>query len=440
MDPASITRVLDAGNDLSGLTGIRLSGNALESLSFPTDVLRPLLKNVKTLGLERNNFRNLDCLQDISRTFPSLENLSLQANEVSETGHFVRENFPQINALNLADNDISSYTFFNAIPGLFSNLSSLQVTNNPLFLQETLNTPDSARALDKSFYLTLARVPTLQTLNYTKITSRDRQEGELYYLSIAEKELKGLLASNNNAEDLSTQVRDLHPLYPALARKYERQSILDDLTSTDDNGLSANGAHSFLTPTQPTYPAGSLGARLVHATFYLSQPGDRASSDGQPRRQPIRITITLPSSLPVKQVMAIVSRHPTFRPRLQPLQFDLIFESTEFDPVDTTTESTTRSAMYGMTPEQKRNLWQEWGNWDADQLVEQALQRAENGQTSESLTNEEKWTEDGDFQIRDGRKWKRREVDIPHSLKRAWGDWLDDANEVVIRIEPIGGR
>lgn len=428
---------MDPGNLFSGLKELRLAGNGLQDLKIPADITPSRLEDVKYLGLERNSFEDLDCLQDILQQFPCLARLSLQSNQISLISHALpatSQSYPHIEALNLSDNKIVSYQFFNTIPELLPNLASLQATNNPLFRQDVSLVSDSSRAQDKSFYLTLARLPTLRTLNYANISSRDRQEGELYYLSIVEKELRDLLASGTTVEELKCRVAELHPLYPALIEKYDRDSILNS------PGSISNGIGGFPDPKENTYPAGSLGARLVTATFYLSQPNNPSGAANNSDSKHVIVTMTLPSSLPVKQLMSILLRHPTFRPHLRPLQFNLIFESAEFDPVDTTAESTTRSAMYGMTAEQKQNLWKEWGNWDADALVEQALQQVENGQIGGVLQEQEQWTQDGEFQIRDGRKWKRREVSIPHSLKRAWGDWLDDTKEVVVRLEPCSQR
>lgn len=427
---------MDSGNQFIGLQELRLAGNALQDLKVPEDIALSNLERIASVGLERNKFKDLDCLQDIIKFFPRLSTLSLQANQISQTGPLLSaapHSFPSLRSLNLSDNKIESYLFFNSIPRLLPELVSLQMTNNPLFKQDVSLAADSSRASDKSFYLTLARLPTVQTLNYTNVNSRDRQEGELYYLSIAEKELRGLLANNTKLEALQRQVEELHPLYPALTKKHERESILNVTACTNDvvNGFSA--------PLQPIHPAGSLGARLVTATFYLKQASENKKNSDDLRHEIQKATITLPTSLPVKQLMSLLLRHPTFHRKIQPLQFNLIFESTEYDPVDTTTESTTRSAMYGMTAEQKRNLWKEWGNWDADVVVVHILREAENGKDTDIgvvVEEQEKWTEDGEFQIRDGRKWKRREVNIPHSLKRAWGDWLDDTREVTIRLEP----
>lgn len=443
LDPNSITCILSDASKFSSLADLRLSGNALQDFSLPTAVGTPRLDSIKSLSLERNRFEDLDCIAHISRIFSNLASLSLQANRISQVGRNLSKSldhsFQQIEALNLAGNQIASYEFLNTIPHLFPNLSSLQISQNPLFQQDQAATSDSARTSDKSFYLTLARLPTLETLNYTKITARDRQEGELYYLSIAEKELRQFLSSGVTIKDLAEQANRIHPLYQTLTEKHGRDSVIDSALSKVNGAGDASMTNGTSSRSESLYPPGSLGSRLVKATFYVSQAAAQPKQNGNSHGDVAKATMTLPSTLPVKQVMAMLLRRSEFSGYLRPLQFNLIFESKELDPVDTTTESSTRSATYGkkLTAEQKQTLWKEWGDWDADTLVEQALQLAQNGDSTIVAPDEDHWTEDGRFCIRNGRKWKRREVDIPHSLKRAWGDWLDDTREVTVRLEPL---
>lgn len=432
LDSDSVACLMDSGNHFSSLREIRLAGNGFQDLTIPEDVSISRLDCVELLGLERNNLKDLNCLGDISKYFPHLTSLSLQANQISQIGR-TAQSFPLIKSLNLSDNQIQTYQFFNEIPKLLPNLTSLQVTGNPLFRQKNSNDSDNARNLDKSFYLTLARLPNLKTLNYTTITSRERQEGELYYLAIVDKELQDLISKNLlRTDNLKDHIEHLHPLYLSLAAKHERDTIFDKLASTDSTA-APNGIKS---PIKPSYPAGSLGARLITATFYLAIP-DSQSQTSRATPTPT-LTISLPSTLPVTQLMSLLTRHATFRHHLRPLRFDMIYESTEFDPVDTTTESTTRSALYGLSQEEKERVWKQWGEWDIDGDADtidggDGMGQRKNGAIEEAEGN------GGIFQIRNGRRWKRREVKIPHSLKRAWGDWLDgeEGREVVVRLERL---
>lgn len=111
LDPTSIAHILSDANNFSSLTELRLSGNALQDLSLPTTVGVPRLERIESLSLERNKFTDLDCVVDICRTFPNLASLSLQANRISHVGRMLspasKHNFPNIEALNLAGNEIA---------------------------------------------------------------------------------------------------------------------------------------------------------------------------------------------------------------------------------------------------------------------------------------------------------------------------------------------
>lgn len=393
--------------------------------------------------LENNRFTNLDCLVSITKLFPRVKAVSFQANRVSKTtqqGGLDAFAYPQIETLNVSHNLIDSYAFVNSLPRLLPSLSSLRISNNPLFEQNEPAAVNDPRASDKSFYLTLARIPTLTTLNYAKINARDRQEGEIYYLSIADKELKAFFSapasSDKSKAEVEAEAKRLHPQYEQLATKYDRASVIEQFVRPVD--VNDQGNAEILKAPEQIHPPGSLAARLIKATFYLAET-TRTGIAGA------ATTMRLPASLPATRLMSIVLRDPAFHDHLKPLQFNLIYESAELDPVHTTAEGTSKSAVYGrkLAPEEKRSLWKEFGEWDADSIVEDALRRdsepldSDTQDKSGAKPMEEHWTEDGKFLVREGRKWKRREVEIPHALKRPWGDWLEDAKEVRIRIEPF---
>lgn len=391
--------------------------------------------------LENNCFTDLDCLDSITNLFPQVKAVSLQANRISklnQQGSSPRRAYPQVEVLNISHNLVGSYAFIDSLPQVLPSLSSLRITKNPLFENIEQATVDDPRASDKSFYLTLARVPTLTTLNYAKINARDRQEGEIYYLSVADKELNALFSTSRNTDraTIEAEAKRLHPHYQRLAAKYDRESLIEQLSDTTK--VHGEVRIDALKPTEQVYPPGSLGARLVTATFYMvaTNVASRRSAD---------ITLRLPSSLPAARLMSVLLQHPAFKSHLKPLQFNLIYESTELDPVDTTAESTTKSAVYGkkLTAEKKRSLWREFGDWDADAIVDNALQREAKLVKSNASDQvgarvmDEHWTEDGEFLMREGRKWKKREIEIPYALKRPWGDWIEDAKEIRVRIEPF---
>lgn len=363
--------------------------------------------------------------------FPHLQSISLQANLIESIGSFSKDTgaFLQIQSMNLSRNHILSFAFIDRLPKHFPGLKSLHITQNPFFTPDHAAAMEDGKASDKKYYLTLARLASLQVLNHAKISARDREEGEIYYLSIADESIKKQIGSAESQQDAVQQVRKLFPRYEELAQKYNHESLAEQYLSNKDG----NAEERAKAAAKTEYPAGSLGARIVTATFYL--PGKKTAAS---------TSLRLPSTVPVTQVMALLMQHPTFRGSLGPLRFKLIYESKELDPIDTTTESTTRSATYGrrMTLEQRKALWQEWGDWDADAIVdnlsqEKAADAEPNGQRSSNAYGKgEHWIEDGKICLKEGRRFKFREIEIPPALKRPWGDWLEGSKEVRIRIEP----
>lgn len=432
--PVQFCQLLSDSGRFTSLEELYLSQNQLNSL-LQTGMSQVCIKNLKSLILENNLFETLDCIASANRMFPNLQSVSLQGNRVAQVGLETQEGaFSQITTLNLSQNVIASFAFIDNLPQKFPNLSSLRITDNPLLLRSEFNNVNDPRASDKSYYLTLARLPSLLTLNYAKISSRDREEGEIYYLSVAEKGLKSLFAASKDPTELVHTAKSLYPRYQKLTEKYFRDSIIDQYLASfrADEGETTN----LFKDTQSAHPAGSLAARIVNATFYIP-------SDTSAPVPVVEVELRIPSTLPVTRLMSILLQNANFRPYVKPMCFKMIYESKELDPDDTTAEGSTKSSIYGknLSPEEKRAIWKEWGDWDADAIVEQELHARENNNASkhQATSNErvEHWSEDGKYCIKEGRRWKRREVEIPRALKRPWGDWIDDAKTVRVRIEPF---
>ena len=237
LTPDDICDLLSVSSNFSGLQELHLSGNDLNSLEPTGGASLPYVPTVKTLVIENNLFTNLSCLKDITIFFPAVQSVSLQANQISAIGNSLEtssQTFPQIETFNVSYNTISSYAFVNSLPQILPSLSSLRISNNPLYQQKASTEANDARASDKSYYLTLARIPTLNTLNYAKISARDREEGEMYYLSLAEKELRALFSKDKDKSELVREAERLHPRYHLLTLKYHRDSVIDQLLSATD--------------------------------------------------------------------------------------------------------------------------------------------------------------------------------------------------------------
>lgn len=384
------------------------------------------LVTVETLILENNLFDSLACLRDIVTVFPNLKALSLQRNQIAHIGLSVPADacdaalcFPLLETLNLSQNLIADYFFVDTISLLFPNLTSLRVSNNPLFTQtmselsaglgvrhdETLTMASATNRQagrgsvrsDAAFSLTLARIPTLVILNHSSISPRDREEGEIYYTSLAEKDLSisaaKLAVDGVNRESVVKEQRRKYPRYEELCRKYDRDSVFEAFLLQQGNFASTSKTQGA--SGQVTYASGTLGARLIKATFYIYRPSPTSSAT--PPQPIIRL---IPRTIDVYRLKALVAR--VFA--LPALQFKLTYESEELDPVkDEGYESAT---------------WDTWGDWDLDHPP----------------------AEEGDQMAKEGSKWRKREVEIVDGT-REWGFYVEDeVREVSVRVEPFVGR
>ncbi|RMZ80430.1 hypothetical protein DV737_g2985, partial [Chaetothyriales sp. CBS 132003] len=235
------------------LTTLSLSSNALDgfgttdsSLVFPT---------ITRLVLDNNHLTSLAALPAISSHFPSLASLSLQGNRIADLSIASPEPmaFPALTDLALSSNCIPTFAALSSLPVLCPNLISLRVSSNPF----TATLPASA-PFDTSYYLTLARIPSLQMLNYTTITARDRTEGELYYLSVVEKAMRPILASQTLSAAASYASHH-YSRYSELCAKYDRANILAGPPPA--SSLHANAESSG------NRPAGSVASRLFSLVY-----------------------------------------------------------------------------------------------------------------------------------------------------------------------------
>jgi tubulin-specific chaperone E len=434
LKPAQVFDLLSSGGNLlfPALKVLWLSSNELSSFSTSTTTC---YTSVTTLVLENNLFPSLDCLSTLLKVFPNVNHLSLQSNQIETIGQgIVGATYPNINFLNIGDNKIPSYSFVDALTTQFPNLSSLRISKNPLYDQS--NATDSTAPSDASYYLTLSRIPTLKTLNYTTITERDREDGEIYYLSVAEKNMKQILSSSIGSTEAAIEAaKNKYSLYKTLCEKYDRVNIL----TAPESIASVQG-------TKKTFPPGSLGARIVNVTFYIpshlaldSESALKLDNEHPKASQPTTWTTFLPPSLSVMTMKALTSKH--FH--LPPLQFKLIYETDEFDPV-LGIERTRKE--YADIAERDAE-WERWGDWDVDVPADDnelptAGSNSPTQRTDKNGNVEEGSLPDGNADdgkhafIKDGVLYHRREIEILDGMS-SWGDFLGGEREVRVRIEPF---
>ncbi|KAJ5297671.1 hypothetical protein PENANT_c005G06601 [Penicillium antarcticum] len=287
-----------------GLTSLTASANQL------SEITRPLPNTITTLTLEHNEFTSISALRHLA-ALPNLEHLSVRGSAIDTVNNDTTPldfQFPQtLRSLDLSRNKITSWTFLNQLPTLFPGLTTLRISDNPLFDQPTLpqtitaTEPSKPMTLDEAFMLTLSRFPSsLTTLNYSIIKPTDRSNAEMYYLSLIGKEL----SATSEAEEPA--ILSTHPRYSELCELYTEPTITRAV-------ISSSGSRVI-------HPR-SVAARLVKMAFRLSKNKEDISE--------VRVK-EIPGSFDTYQVKALVSR--LFG--LPAFGFKLVWQTDEWDPVE----------------------------------------------------------------------------------------------------------
>ncbi|KIW12951.1 hypothetical protein PV08_08138 [Exophiala spinifera] len=428
--------------------------------------------SVTTVVLDNNKFEDLSSLPNLVALFPNMSSLSLQGNSISKFNldglrgsDSIR--FETLETLNLARNDIPGYDFVDGLPGLFPNLTNLRISRNPLYEsavhgeerdEQDLEQRRHSRTVDSTnYYLTLARVPGLKSLNYTTITDRDREEGEIYYLSVTEKEIIPLLEASGDerhaarsAEDVEQRARKArraYPLYTSLCAKYDREDVIarfvEERIQAERRGRDGASKAKGQVSELDSYAPGTLGSRLVEAHFYIPLPfassstitSESGATKSQWVPQKTAYQRFLPTTISVYRLKALLAK----QFGMPALQFRLVYESHEYDPVEPISRTTRQDGIAGKN-------WDTWGDWDVDDV-----QSGGGGGEEESAGHDDVMNESNNdaaqlspsaFIVRQGQRFKKRETEILDGM-RAWGDFLDltaadgsRRRDVRVRVEP----
>lgn len=262
---------------------------------------------ITSLKLEHNELTSISSIKHLAG-LPRLKQLSLRGNAIDSIYQANTADTPvrfsrTLTSVDLSCNMINSWAFVNELPSVFPGLQALRISGNPLYdkpvaSSTVTNLPEKPMTVDEAYMLTLSRLSCLEVLNYSKITPNDRQNGELYYLSLIGKELS---ASSPTAE---REVLASHPRYGELCRKYGEPVVKRAARQAD--------------AVNPQ----SVAARLVKMTFHLpSNEHDRQATGVVKIKE-------IPRSFDTYQLKAIVAQ--LFD--LSPFQFRLIWETDELDP------------------------------------------------------------------------------------------------------------
>lgn len=262
------------------LTKLSASSNGIISLpAFP--LLAPKLTS---LNLDDNR---IETLSDISllTDLPNLQTLQLKGNSIRTIGSTPPVFSHRLTYIDLSYNQINDWNFVDQLVEVFPGMVSLRMSSNPLYLTSSA---------DDGFMLTLARIESLKTLNFSSISAQERTNAELFYLSRVALEIA---QSPEHQEDT---VKSRHKHYVKLCEKHDTQT-------------SARRPAGEIDPD-------SLEARLIKFTFYLPEdtlPGQKKA---------IVKSQELPKDFDVYRVKNIVGK----RFRLRPLSLRLIWETGQF--------------------------------------------------------------------------------------------------------------
>lgn len=212
---------------------------------------------------------------------------------------------PSLTSVDLSRNNINTWSFVDELSNVFPGLQVLRISGNPLYDQPVgpsavTGMPEKPMTVDEAYMLTLSRLASLQVLNYGTIDSKDRSNGELYYLSLIGKELSA------NSETAEPRILARHPRYTELCKIHGEPIVIRDPDSSRA-GDSVNPR--------------SVAARLVKVVFHLRSDNSQTSDIIKLRE--------VPRSFDTYQLKAIASR--LFD--LPPYECRLIWETDELDPV-----------------------------------------------------------------------------------------------------------
>ncbi|KIV79971.1 hypothetical protein PV11_07509 [Exophiala sideris] len=423
--PEQILQILSPGESCGfpSLKVLSLSLNELDVFGKRSQNSAVKCQSVRTLVLHNNKFRDLSSLPDITSLFPNIASISLQGNELSQLGLQTAQQFDTLETLNLAGNQIDSYAFLDALTSIFPNLTSLRISRNPLYerTHDGVEQQQSAASDSTSYYLTLARIPGLKSLNYTTITPRDREEGEIYYLSVAEKQIRALLDTKDERplEQKAKIACGMHPLYTTLCGKYDREDIVQVFVESTKNQKPQSESARPKSELD-IYAPGTLGSRLVDACFYIQKPEPECSRTFQ------RL---LPTTVSVYRLKSLVARHFGLRA----LQFRLVYESHEYDPVEPISITTRNN--------RGKEDWDAWGEWDVD-AVQEGHDLFGHSPADDELSGGDKDSAPK-YMVREGQRFRKRETEVLDGM-REWGDFLDltahdgsKRRDVKVRVEPF---
>ncbi|KAK6213961.1 putative CAP-Gly domain-containing protein [Colletotrichum tabaci] len=285
--------------DWGALCGIALKFPSLATLSgslnqlsvLPTVSFGTLADTLTTLTLEFNDFTSFADLAPLS-SLTSLRNLHLKGNSIAAISppSVPSPIFPpSLQYLDLSYNAVTTWSFVDALPTSFPGLTALRFAHNPVYDRpdpEAIGGGSQTKSTDEAFMITIGRLGALKALNFTPISTADRANGEMFYLSRIAKQLASV------PEAAEPEVLAQHARYAELCGIYGAPDVIrrDEIN--------------------PTY----LEARLITVHFAHTMETK---------------TIMIPKSSDIYAVKGVAGK--MFG--AEPLRLRLVWETGEWDPV-----------------------------------------------------------------------------------------------------------
>ncbi|RFU35923.1 hypothetical protein B7463_g397, partial [Scytalidium lignicola] len=276
------------------LTKLTASSNSFTTLKLPINC-----SSLTSLALEYNMF---SCLSDLSPLclVASLETLYLKGNQISRTKS---ENFngaltfgTKLHYVDLSYNTVASWNFVDEMRDIFPSLTAFRFSHNPIYASLSKDI-GSAMSVEEGYMLTLARLPDLKALNFSNISTQERTNAEMFYLSRIAKAMAEVPESQEHT------VTSQHMRYKELCEIYGPPTVIRKGVET----------------INPDF----LEARLIKFTFYLPAQTQKEKHEATTKE------IEIPKAFDIYRVKGIVGR--AFNQ--PPLNIRLIWETGEWDPV-----------------------------------------------------------------------------------------------------------
>ncbi|KAI7220759.1 tubulin-specific chaperone [Hortaea werneckii] len=205
--------------------------------------------SLKTLDVSGNLFESLSDIATLKGT-PDIHTLIAKNCQIRSAGDYntLRSRLHTVAELDIRGNSITSFAIIDRLAADLPSLRHLRTAGNPLYT--SLVSPDGKPlTAEDGYMLTVARLPKLETLNYSKITEKERLNADRYYLSQIALEIS-LETSDSGRE----KVKERHPRWMDLCEEYGEPA-----------------SSSKPTPANEVVDPNSLAARMIKIKLFTDE-------------------------------------------------------------------------------------------------------------------------------------------------------------------------